>query len=54
MGFDSFGDILLQKDHKNSLMRSVYFASRVMKVAKKKYSPMEKIVLALMFATENF
>ena len=51
MGSDSLGAILLQKDLKTSLMRPVYFVSRVMKAAEKGYLPMEKMVLALMFAT---
>ena len=51
VGSDSLGAILLQKDPKTALMRPVYFASRVMKKAEKEYSPAEKMVLALMFAT---
>ena len=54
VGSDSLGAILLKKDPKTTLMRPVYFASRVMKAAEKEYSPMEKMVLALMFATQRF
>ena len=49
MGSNSIEAILLQKDPKTLLMRSVYFASRVMKLIEKAYSAVEKMVLALMF-----
>lgn len=48
VGSDSLGVILLQKDPKTALIRPVYFASRMMKAAKKEYTPVEKMVLALM------
>ena len=54
VGFDSIGAILLQKDPKTLLMRPVYFVNRVMKPAEKAYSEVEKMVLALMFATQRF
>ena len=54
MGSDSLGEIVLQKDPKTTLMRPVYFASRVMKTAEKEYTPIEQKVLALMFATQRF
>ena len=54
VGSDSLGAILLQKDPKTTLMRPVYFASRVMKTTEKEYTPVEKMVLALMFATQKF
>ena len=54
VGSDSLGAILLQKDPKTSLMRPVYFLSPVMKAAEKEYSPMEQMVLSLMFATQKF
>ena len=54
VGSDSVGAILLQKDPNTLLMRLVYFASRVMKPTKKAYSVVEKVVLALMFATQRF
>ena len=54
MGFDSLGAILLQKDPKTLLMRPVYFASRVIKPTEKAYTVVEKMVLALMFATQRF
>ena len=54
VGSDSLGAILLQIDPKTALMRPVYFASRVMKKVEKEYSPAEKMVLALMFATQRF
>ena len=54
MGSDSIGAILLQKDPKTLLMRLVYFASRVMKSIEKAYTVVEKMVLALMFATQRF
>ena len=54
VGFDSVGAILLQKDPNTLLMRLVYFASQVMKPTKKAYFAMEKMVLALMFATQRF
>ena len=52
-GSDYIGEILLQKDPKTLLMRPIYFASRVMKLAEKDYSAVEKMVLALMFATQK-
>ena len=54
VGSHSLGAILLQKDPKTTLMRPVYFASRVMKTAEKEYTLVEKKVLALMFATQRF
>ena len=54
VGPDSLAAILLQKDPKTALMRPVYFTSRVMKAAEKDYTPVEKMVLALMFATQRF
>ena len=54
VGSDSVGAIILQKDPKTLLMRPVYFVSRVMKPTEKAYSPVEKMVLALMFATQRF
>ena len=54
VGSDSLGAILLQKDPKTTLMRPVYFARRVIKTVEKEYTPMEKKVLALMFATQRF
>ena len=36
------------------MMRPVYFASRVMKPTEKAYTDVEKMVLALMFATQRF
>ena len=54
VGSDSIGAILLQKDPKTLLMRPVYFVSRVMKPTERAYSAMEKMVLALMFATQRF
>ena len=35
-------------------MRLVYFASQVMKPTEKAYTAVEKVVLALMFATQRF
>ena len=54
VGSESIGAILLQKDPKTLLMRPVYFVSRVMKPTKRAYSAVEKMVLALMFATQRF
>ena len=54
VGTDSIGALLLQKDTKISLMRPVYFASKVMKEAKKNYTHAEQMVLALKFATKHF
>ena len=54
MGSNSLGVIILQKDPKTLLMRPVYFSSRVMKPTKKAYIGMEKLVLALMSATQRF
>ena len=51
VGSESIGAILLQKDPKTLLMRSLYFASRVMKPIEKAYTDVEKMALALMFAT---
>ena len=44
----------MQKDPKTTLMRLVYFASRVMNIAKKEYTLVEQMVLVLMFATQKF
>ena len=54
VGSESIGAILLQKDPKTLLMRPIYFASRVMKPTEKSYTEVEKMVLALMFATQRF
>ena len=54
VGSDSLGAILLQKDPKTALMRPMYFASRMMKAAEKEYTSVEKMVLALMSATQRF
>ena len=54
VGSESIGAILLQKDTKTLLMRPVYFVSRVMKPTERAYSAVEKMVLALMFATQRF
>ena len=54
VGSNSIGAILLQKDPKTLLMWPVYFASQVMKPTKKAHIAVEKIVLALMFATQRF
>ena len=51
VGSKSLGAILLQKDPKTLLMRPVYFASQVMKLTEKAYTAVEKVVLALKFAT---
>ena len=48
---DLIGALLMQKDPMTSLMRLVYFNSRVMKESEKNYTSVEKMVLALMFAT---
>ena len=52
VGSESIGAILLQKDPKTLLMRPMYFVSRVMKPTE--YSAVEKMGLALMFATQRF
>ena len=54
VGFDSIGAILLQKDPNSLLMRPIYFVNRVMKPTDRAYSAIEKMVLALMFATRRF
>ena len=54
VGSESIGAILLLKDPKTLLMRLGYFVSRMMKPTKKAYSTVEKMVLALMFATQRF
>ena len=54
VGSNSLGAIILQKDPKTALMRPVYFASRVMKATEKEYTPVERMVLALIFATQRF
>ena len=54
VGSNSIGAILLQKDPKTLLMRPMYFVSQVMKPTEKAYSEVEKMVLALMFATQRF
>ena len=53
VGMDSIGEVLMQKDSKTSLMRPVYFTSRVMKESEKNYTIANKMVLALMFATKR-
>ena len=54
VGSESVGAILVQKDPQILLMRPVYFASRVMKPTEKAYTKVEKMVLALLFATQRF
>ena len=54
VGSESVGAILLQKDPQTLLMRPVYFSSRVIKPIEKAYTTVEKIVLALMFASQRF
>ena len=54
VGSESIGAILFQKDPKTLLMSPIYFVSRVMKPTKKAYSSVEKMVLALVFATQRF
>ena len=54
VGMDLIGVVLIQKDPKTFLMRLVYFTSQVMKEYEKNYTSAEKMVLALMFATECF
>ncbi|MCO5554906.1 hypothetical protein L7F22_008444 [Adiantum nelumboides] len=54
VGSDSIAAILLQKDQKVALMRPVYLASRIMTPAEKGYTHVERLVLALMFATQEF
>ena len=54
VGSESIGAVLLQKDPKTSLMRPVYFSSRVMKETEKNYTSAEQMVQALMFATQRF
>ena len=54
VGLNSIGAIPLQKDPKTLLMWPFYFASRVMKPIEKAYTTMEKIVLAIVFATQRF
>ena len=54
VGEEAIGAALLQKDPKTSFMRPVYFASRLMKNTEKAYTPMEQLVLALMFAVTKF
>ena len=54
VGSKYLGAIVLQKDPKTLLMRPIYFASRGMKPIEKVYTAVEKVVLALMFATQRF
>ena len=54
VGEEAIGAALLQKDPKTSFMRPVYFASRLMKSSEKAYTPIEQLVLALMFAVNKF
>ena len=54
VGSESIGAILMQKDPQTLLIRPVYFASRVMKPTEKAYTKVEKMFLALMFATQRF
>ena len=53
-GQNPLGLLFLQKDPKTLLMRPIYFASQVIKPIEKAYTDVEKMVLALMFATQRF
>lgn len=44
----------MQKDEKIAFMRPVYFSSRVMIAGEKKYTLIEQMMLALMFAVGKF
>ncbi|MCO5579011.1 hypothetical protein L7F22_032862 [Adiantum nelumboides] len=44
----------MQKDHETSYMRPIYFSSRMMTGPEKGYTPVEHMVLALMFDTQKF
>ena len=44
----------MQKDKATGYMKPIHFASRVMTIREKKYSPLEQTICALMFATVRF
>ncbi|MCO5572142.1 hypothetical protein L7F22_025893 [Adiantum nelumboides] len=54
VGNDTLGAVLMQKGHETSYMRPIYFSSRMMIGPEKGYTPVEHMVLALMFATQKF
>lgn len=54
VGADTLGAILMQKDVKASYMRPIYFSSGIMTTAEKGYTPIEQLMLALMFAVSKF
>ncbi|MCO5611300.1 hypothetical protein L7F22_065552 [Adiantum nelumboides] len=54
VGNDTLGTVLMQKDSETSYMRPIYFSSRMMIGPEKGYTPVEQMVLALMFATQKF
>lgn len=44
----------MHKDAKASYMRPIYFSNRIMMIAEKGYTPIEQMMLALMFAVSKF
>ena len=54
VGEDTLGELLMQKVKKLSFMQPIYFASRILKGAKKGYNSSERMVLALMFVVTKF
>ena len=53
-GDNALGVVLMQKEEQSGYMRPIHFASRVMTVGEKNYTPLEQAVCALMFATTRF
>ena len=51
---DTLGALLMKKDEMSSLMRPIYFSSRMMTGAKKGFNNNEKVILALMFVVTKF
>ena len=54
VGEDTLEAVLMQKDAKTTYIKPIYFSNRVMTMGEKKYTPIEKMVLALMFAVGKF
>ena len=51
VGEDTLGSLLMQKDKKVSFVQPIYFASKIILSAKKRYNSSKKMVLALISVT---
>ena len=54
VGVDIVQALLMHKDPKTPFTRSTYFANRVLTAEEKQYTPVERMVLACMFAVVKF